>query len=189
MVIVNDFQQSTQCSMVEEGKAYLQKMEHLALDPSLVRLSVNAEWEQQICRAIALRIEEINQELATHLSYCQQCFYSQQRLPIQIFATPFAGHLNIDGLCNLKAKPITILIDVGRIVPQDWLGAVAHEYAHAQVGVAGHHQAFLETLTHLCLGLGLTPPPNGVPEAKLRNWPPCQPTADPLRFWVGSRLS
>lgn len=169
----------------EQGRAYLAQMQRLALEPSLVNLSVSEQWEVKICCAIAQKVPQINQELATYLDRCQQCFYSQQRLKVQIFATPFAQHLNIDGLCNLQTQPITILIDVGRIVPQDWLSAVAHEYAHAQVGLAGHHPAFLKTLTHLCLGLGLTPPPpKGLPESQLRNWPPCEPTSDPLAFWL-----
>lgn len=185
MQTVSDFNSFLPSSGDQEGKAYLQKMQRLALDSNLVQLRVSTEQKEAIYSAIALKIPKINRELETYLWVCQQCFYPQQRLAIQIFATPFAQHLNIDGLCNVNTQPITILIDVGRIVPQDWLAAVAHEYAHAQVGVPGHHQAFLETLTHLCLGLGLTPPPpNGLPEAQLRNWPPCQPTADPLAFWL-----
>ena len=161
-------------------------MQRLALTPSLVELRVSGSGEDQIYRAIAQRIQEINQELAANLNLCQNCFHPHQHLAVDIFATPFAQHLQIDGVCNLKTNPITILIDVGRIVREDWLGAIAHEYAHAQVGVPGHHQAFLETLTHLCLGLGLTPPPpSGLPESDLRNWPPCQPTPDPLAFWLG----
>lgn len=159
-------------------------MQRLALAPNLVAFP--SFWQQQIWKTIELYLDDINGELETHLSRCQQCFYPQQRLSIQIFATPFAPHLKIDGLCNLNTEPITILIDVGRIKREDWLGAVAHEYAHAQVGVAGHHQTFLETLTHLCLGLGLpSPPPKGLAEEELRNWPPCEPTRDPLAFWLG----
>ncbi|MFB6274795.1 MAG: hypothetical protein ABEI32_01445 [Halothece sp.] len=170
----------------EQGKVYLQKMQALALEPSLVQLQLDAEQERQLCSAIAPRIAQINQELAAYLLQCQQCFYPQQRLSIQIFAAPFAQHLNIDGLCNLNTDPITILIDVGRMIPQHWLCAIAHEYTHAQVGMAGHHQAFRKTLTHLCLGLGLTPPPHDLPESDLRKWPPCQPTSDPLAFWLGT---
>jgi len=185
---VTDFQSSIQSSASEQGSAYLAKMQRLALDASLVELSVSQEWKQQIDRTIALRIRAINQELETHLALCQNCFHPPRRLAIQIFATPFAQHLKIDALCNLKTEPITILIDVGRIVREDWLCAIAHEYAHAQVGIAGHHQAFLETLTHLCLGLGLTPPPpGGLSESELRNWPPCQPTRDALAFWLGEK--
>ncbi|MFP4134428.1 MAG: hypothetical protein ACLFQP_08090 [Halothece sp.] len=182
---MTDFPFSLSSSDAEQGKAYLQKMQQLALDPSLVDLRLPLEWEQRVYRAIAQRISTINQELEGHLCCCQQCFYPEQRLTLQIFATPLAQHLNIDGFCNLKIQPVTILIDVGRIVYSDWLCAVAHEYAHAQVGVAGHHDTFLEILTHLCLGLGLPPPPpHGLQEAQLRNWPPCQPTADPLAFWL-----
>jgi len=183
---VTDFKSSIQSSVSDQGSTYLAQMQRLALDASLVELRLSQPWKQQIYRTIALQIRGINQELETHLALCQHCFHPHQRLAVQIFATPFAQHLNIDALCNLKTDPITILIDVGRIVREDWLCAIAHEYAHAQVGIAGHHQAFLETLTHLCLGLGLTPPPpSGLPESELRNWPPCQPTADPLAFWLG----
>ncbi len=180
---MTDFSFSPLSSDYERGKAYWQQMQTLALDPSLVALRLPSAWEEQICCAIAQRIATINQELEAHLSRCQQCFYPEQRLNIQIFATPFARHLNIDGLCNVKRQPITILIDVGRIVYADWLCAVVHEYAHAQVGVAGHHDTFLETLTHLCLGLGLTPPPS---KTLSEAWPPCRPTADPLAFWLYS---
>ncbi|WP_216086650.1 hypothetical protein [Halothece sp. PCC 7418] len=183
---MSDFNSSLQSSVSEQGKAYLAKMEGLALDPSLVDLRLSPQWQEQIYGAIALQISTINEELESHLTLCQQCFHPPQRLAVQVFAVPFAQHLNIDALCNLKTNPITILIDVGRIVREDWLCAIAHEYAHAQVGVPGHHQAFLKTLTHLCLGLGLTPPPpSGLPESELRNWPPCQPTTDPLAFWLG----
>ncbi len=167
-----------------EGKAYLEKVQHLALDPSLVELRVSEEKQQQIYCTIAQTIPEINQQLETYLACCQQCFYPQQHLNVQVFAVPFAQHLDIDSLCNPNTDPITILIDVGRIASPDWLRAIAHEYAHAQVKAPGHHQAFLETLTHLCLGLGLSVPPPNLQEEQLRTWPPCQPIADPLAFWL-----
>ncbi len=168
----------------EQGKAYCRRMASLVLDPQLVELRLPAKDKERLYCAIAQRISEINQELATHLGHCQQCFYPQQQLSLQIFAVPFAPHLNIDGLCNLNTQPMTILIDVGRMVRRDWLAAVVHEYAHAQTGEKGHHDRFFQNLTHLCLGLGLTPPsPNLTSE--LQHWPPCQPTRDPLAFWLG----
>lgn len=168
-----------------QGRGYLKQMQHLAFDPSLVELRVSQQWEEQICRTIGRKIASINENLVSLLDRCQNCFYPEQRLPIQIFATPFAPHLKIDALCNLEEKPITILIDVGRIIQPHWLNAVAHEYAHAQIGIAGHHPAFCSILTHLCLGLALpSPPPQGLSESQLQNWPPCQPTPDPLQFWL-----
>jgi len=169
----------------EQGKAYCRRMQSLAPDPKLVEWSLPPQQQEHLYCAIARHISGINQQLATHLWHCQQCFYSQKRLSLQIFAVPFAQHLNIDGLCNLTTNPMTILIDVGRIIRQDWLAAVVHEYAHAQTGRQGHNGIFLDNLTHLCLGLGLTPPPpNGLSPSQLQYWPPCQPTAHPLAFWL-----
>jgi hypothetical protein len=52
----------------------------------------------------------------------------------QIFAAPLAQAFGLDALCNLQTDPISILIDVGRVMPEDWLLVVAHEYAHAHAG-------------------------------------------------------
>ncbi len=106
---------------------------------------------------------------------------------MQIFAAPLAESFGIDGLCNLQTQPVTLLIDVGRVIPEDWLALVAHEYAHAHAGSPGHHQEFANILTHLCLGLGLGPLAvwQSAMETNLKSYPNCHPTSDPLAFWRG----
>ena len=144
-----------------------------------------------ICTWIGHHIDGINAELYRHLLACYSCFYAQNRRSIQVLAAPLSPAFGIDAQCNILAHPIAILIDVGRVAPQDWLAIVVHEYAHAQVGHPGHNQEFFEVLAHLCLGLGLEPPHwqpglSGVAlENELRYWPHCQPLADPLAFWRG----
>lgn len=139
-----------------------------------------------ICTWIGRHIEGINAELSDCLQSCHDCFHPWQRRPMQVFAVPLAPTLRIDGFCNLQTKPVTLLVDVGRVVPEDWLALVAHEYAHAQVGAPGHDQDFVKILEHLCLGLGFAPPPAGLSTQELlRSWPQCRPTKDPLAFWHG----
>jgi len=105
---------------------------------------------------------------------------------IQIFATPLAQSFGIDGFCNLQTDPISVLIDVGRVVPENWLRLVAHEYAHAHAGSPGHHQRFAQSLAHLCLGLEIAPPLCQLDqEDSLRFYPDCLATHDPLAFWQG----
>jgi len=72
------------------------------------------------------------------------------------------------------------------VVPDDWLRLVAHEYAHAHTGSPGHRVEFERSLTHLCLGLAIPPPPDQS-DAKdwLRFYPDCVPTQNPLAFWRG----
>jgi hypothetical protein len=64
------------------------------------------------------------------------------------------------------------------------LPVVAHEYAHIHVGYPGHHLAFRTTLAHLCLGLGLEPPPSEVNSDQLQSWPPYPSRTNPLDFWL-----
>ena len=79
---------------------------------------------------------------------------------------------------------MTIVVDVGRVERHHWLGLVAHEYAHAQVGKPGHDQAFADVLNHLCLGLGLPCPGNT--EAQLKSYPGGLPVVDALALWRGT---
>ena len=82
------------------------------------------------------------------------------------------------------------MIDVGRMLPQDWLLVVAHEYAHAHADVPGHHHQFAQSLAHLCLGLAIAPPlwqPSV--EDNLRFYPTYSATQDPLAFWRGEAES
>ena len=150
----------------------------------MVDVMENLRDRTSICIWIGKNIHAVNAELKACLQACHECFHYQKRRPIQIFAVPIAQPYGIDGLCNPQTTPVTILVDVGRVVPQDWLKIVAHEYAHALVGNFGHHREFANILSHLCLGLGLEPPGTDL-EGQLRHWPPCKATLDPLAFWRG----
>jgi hypothetical protein len=152
----------------------------------MVDLVYDLERRIPICTWIGERIDAVNAHLCAHLQACHACFHPWEQRPLQIFAAPLAQSYGIDGLCNLQTNPITILIDVGRVVPEDWLRLVAHEYAHAHAGSPGHHQQFARSLAHLCLGLQIAPP-LGQPhrEDSLRFYPHCCSTQDPLAFWQG----
>jgi len=175
----------------QRGWQYLDRVRQLTPEPGMVELSDEISDRIRICTWIGDRIDGINLELTDYLEACHQCFPVAQRQNIQIFAAPLASRLGVDGLCNILLDPIAILIDVGRVNPEDWLGLVVHEYAHAHLKSPGHDRRFLEVLTHLCLGLGLVPPvcsfdsDRAVNSAHLRNWPHCSSTANPLAFWLG----
>ncbi|MBZ8181044.1 MAG: hypothetical protein SAL07_05615 [Oscillatoria sp. PMC 1051.18] len=169
------------------GSEYLQFVRELALSPEMVDVSEEINLRIQICNWIGANIDTVNRRLNTCLEACHACFHPEKRQEMQIWAAPLAQKFGVDAFCNLQVKPVAILVDVGRIVPQDWLSVVVHEYAHAHLGYPGHDRRFFDVLTHLCLGLGL-PPPTYQPDnlAILPNWPHCQPTKQPLAFWVGS---
>lgn len=139
----------------------------------------------RLCTWVGSHIDGINTQLEQLLQRCHQCFYPQQQRTIRILAAPISDKFGIDGCCNIRLLPVTILLDVGRINPEDWLSLVVHEYAHAHVGHPGHEQNFVQVLTHLCLGLGLSAPPNNATDQYLRYWPHCRPTANALDFWLG----
>jgi hypothetical protein len=140
-----------------------------------------------ICKWIGENIDTVNAQLNAYLQACHECFHPQERRDIRVFAAPLAQSLGIDGFCNILIVPTTILIDVGRVAPTDWLSLVVHEYAHAHVGTSGHNQQFASVLCHLCLGLGLEPPiwEAVTMESSLRTWPYCKSTINPLAFWIG----
>jgi hypothetical protein len=140
-----------------------------------------------ICKWIGENIHTVNAQLNAYLQACHECFHPQERRDIRVFAVPLAQSLGIDGFCNILIVPTTILIDVGRVAPTDWLSLVVHEYAHAHVGTSGHNQQFATVLCHLCLGLGLEPPTweAVTMESSLRTWPYCKSTINPLAFWIG----
>jgi hypothetical protein len=144
----------------------------------------NVRDRDLICTWIGTHIESINAHVRSHLLTCHDCFRPAMRRPMQIFAVPLASSCGLDGFCNISTTPVTIAIDVGRVVPQHWLSLVVHEYAHAHLGSAGHHAEFATVLTHLCFVLGLRPPLNQTEEI-LRRSPPYLPTSDPLAFWRG----
>ncbi len=161
-------------------------MRRLTLNPAMVDVLEQGDRATPVCHWIGTHIQAVNQILQQYLNACHDCFHSWERRSMRVLAMPLAQSFGIDGLCNLQTKPITILIDVGRVVPSDWLGLVAHEYAHAHVGSPGHDQRFVSVLAHLCLGLGLEPPiwEPGL-EEQLRHWPYANPTPDPLALWLG----
>jgi hypothetical protein len=170
---------------------YLQRVQRLALEPEMLDVMHNLRDRGAIYTGIGEHIEAINATLYNDLLACYSCFYAQNRPSIQVLAAPLSSACGVDALCNILAHPTTILIDVGRVAPQDWLAIVAHEYAHAHLGHPGHDQNFFNVLAHLCLGLGLDPPHRKVGiswtewEAELRSWPHCEAMPDPLAFWRG----
>lgn len=139
-----------------------------------------------VCTWIGDHIDAVNTQLNASLQACHDCFHLEERPAVQIFAAPLAQAFGLDAFCNFQTYPISLVIDVGRMLPQDWLLAVAHEYAHAQAGFPGHHQQFARSLAHLCLGLEIAPPAS-VPdqEDRLRSYPAYASTLDPLAFWLG----
>lgn len=172
------------------GLDYLYGVRSLALTPEMVDSVHDLENRIPLCTWIGNHIHAVNAQLDRHLQDCHACFHPPDRQDIQIFAAPLAESFGLDGLCNLRTRPITILIDVGRVAPADWLLLVAHEYAHVQAGLPGHHSQFARSLTHLCLGLDLVPPAyQPGQEESLRFYPPCPATSDPLAFWRGERSS
>lgn len=168
------------------GLEYLYGVRRLALEPDMIDLVYDLDQRVPVCLWINDQIDAINTQLNLHLQSCHDCFHSWEQCQIQIFAAPLAQSFGLDGVCNLQTNPMTILVDVGRVVPQDWLLLVIHEYAHAHAGLPGHHEQFARSLTHLCLGMGI-PVPSWQPdrEQEFRSYPYCTPTRDPLAFWRG----
>ncbi len=179
---------TTSADPFTRGLDYLYGVRSLALTPDLVDLidQRQEEWHIPICTWIGQNIDAVNTQLNRYLEACHQCFYAGEAPSVQIFAAPLARQAGIDALCNLDTQPITLLIDVGRVVPEDWLLLVVHEYAHAHARSPGHHQQFARSLAHLCLGLEIPlPPDQGDPQTWLPFYPYCRSTQDPLAFWQG----
>ncbi|MDX2214399.1 MAG: hypothetical protein SFY66_14000 [Oculatellaceae cyanobacterium bins.114] len=177
---------TTSTDPVTRGLDYLYGVRSLALEPEMVDVVYDLEHRIPICNWISQHVDAVNTQLNTYLQQCHDCFHPWEQPAIQIFAAPLAQSFGLDALCNFQTRPISILVDVGRLMPYDWLLVVAHEYAHAHAGFPGHHPSFARSLTHLCLGLAI-PPPSYQPgmEENLRFHPPCIPTSDPLAFWRG----
>lgn len=167
------------------GACYLAALRQLTPDSGMVELPGDDCDRTQICSWIGLHIHHINRHLQTLQMECEACLQPYQRPPVQILAAPLVAARGLDGVCNVLMRPMMILVDVGRILPVDWLGAVAHEYAHAMVGSPGHNFPFQQALIHLCLGLGLVPPPTRQIEQGLASWPPCRSTGAAREFWLG----
>jgi len=165
--------------------AYLHQVRALALEPGMIAIPDDLGDRTRLCKWIAAHISTINNRLRHYLQLCHQCFRVDERREMQVFAAPIASSFGIDGCCNPNSTPITLLIDVGRIHAENWLGLVVHEYAHAHAGHPGHDAPFVAALTQLCLGIGFPPLPHQAPESFWRSWPHCQPIANPKAFWVG----
>lgn len=144
------------------------------------------QWPDQAHVWMDANLDRINAILNQHLIACQDCFFPENRVPVMILAAPIQPELGIDAFCNVRVDPATIVVDVGRIVPEDWLKVVAHEYAHAVIGSSGHSPRYAAVLQHLGLGLGFELPPMLFPsERDLQGLPGCRSTLDPIRFWRG----
>jgi hypothetical protein len=171
------------------GLNYLYQMRSLAPQPDLLAMIHTLDQYESYCIWIGQHIEQINAELFTCLQSCHDCFHPWQQRSIQVFAAPFTETCGLDGICNLQTQPLTILVDVGQVMPQDWLALVAHEYAHAHLGYPGHDAEFGRVLIHLCRGLDLhlARPPAQLPttEAEWRCFPPYRRTEARLKFWRG----
>ena len=166
------------------GLDYLYGLRSLAIDPEMIDVMHDPVMRVPVATWIGENIDRINAELQILVQACDDCFHETSRPQIQIWAAPLADAYNICGLCNLQTQPITLLVDLGRVEPTDWLALVVHEYAHAQAGTPGHHQDFATALIHLCRGLSL-PLPNLKPgqEEHLRLYPTCRITLNPLNWW------
>jgi hypothetical protein len=168
------------------GLDYLYGVRSLALTPDLIDLVDRLDDRIPICTWIGNHIDGVNRQLTRYLQACHDCFHGWEQRPIQIFAAPIAQSFKLDGFCNLQTQPVTILVDVGRVIPKDWLRLVAHEYAHAHVGVPGHHSQFARSLAHLCLGLKIPLPPDQPDQNEgLQFYPNYGSTQDPIAFWLG----
>jgi hypothetical protein len=169
----------------QAGIAYLTKVRSVLPDPQMVDVTRNLRDRVSICNWIGQQIDTVNRSLQVHLTACHECFNPAERRSIQIWAVPFAASVQLDGFCNIHAAPTTILVDVGRVAPADWLALVAHEYAHAHLGYPGHDRQYAQVLGHLCLGLGFAQPSLTPVDRQIYCWPPYAPAIDPLAWWRG----
>jgi hypothetical protein len=169
----------------QAGFEYLQRIQILLPNPQMVDVMDNLRDRVSIYTWIGGQIEDVNKLLQAHLNACHECFDPAVRKSIQILAVPFSSAVRLDGFCNITTNPTTILVDVGRVAPADWLALVAHEYAHAHLGYPGHDRAYAEVLSHLCLGLGFAQPSLIPDNQSLYYWPTYSPAIDPLAWWRG----
>lgn len=176
---------TTRTDAFSRGLDYLYGLRRLAPLPELIGLVDDREGRVSICTWIGTHIETVNAHLQSEVQACHQCFLPWERPALQVFAAPLSPAFRVDGLCNLQTQPITLLLDVGRVVPADWRRLVVHEYAHAQAGSPGHHPAFARSLSHLCRSLGLPPPVEIANTDALKTYPPYRSMADTLAFWQG----
>ena len=174
-----------QIQAYQDGVEYLAQIAAVLPDLQTIDVMANLRDRDSICTWIGQSIGVINLQLQSHLRACDECFKPIDRRSIQIFAVPLAASIQLDGFCNILTTPTSILVDVGRVARPDWLALVAHEYAHAHLGAAGHEAEYAKVLSHLCLGLGLPVQSPIHSDSSLAYWPPYQPIVDPLAFWRG----
>ncbi len=177
---------TTSTDPMTRGLDYLYGLRSLAIEPEMIDVMHDPDRRVPVTTWIGENIDRINTELQTLVQACEDCYYGIDRPLIQIWAAPLADAYNICGLCNLQTQPITLLVDLGRVKPADWLALVVHEYAHAQAGSPGHHQDFAAALVHLCRGLSLDLPaiePGA--EDIFRLHPACQIVSDSWSWWQG----
>lgn len=170
---------------LERGRRYYQQVQSL-LPHSAQVADVNSDiWRQRLLW-MGQNVHRLNQHLWQLTQSCYDCFLNACPT-VQPWAFPLEPVLQADsqlvGICNLQTAPIALIVDVGQINPSDWLGVIAHEFAHAVSG-AGHGPDFQSVLTHLCIGLGLPPPLTLSDSQTLRQWPPYHPLQQP-DFWIG----
>jgi hypothetical protein len=177
---------TTSTDPLTRGLDYLYGLRSLAIDPEMIDIMHDSALRVPVATWIGENIDRINTELQTLVQACHDCLHEASRPQLQIWAAPLASSYNICGLCNLHTDPITLLVDLGRVAPADWLALVVHEYAHAQAGTPGHHQDFAIALIHLCRWLSLELPPiEPGEEDNLRLYPGCQIVTESWLWWQG----
>ena len=103
------------------GLDYLYGLRSLAIDPEMIDVMHDPVMRVPVATWIGENIDRINAELQILVQACDDCFHETSRPQIQIWAAPLADAYNICGLCNLQTQPITLLVDLGRVEPTDWL--------------------------------------------------------------------
>ncbi|WOD39223.1 hypothetical protein [Nodosilinea sp. E11] len=174
---------------------YLGVLRDLAVQPSWISLAHIADPPGEVLLWMGQHLYRVNQRLNEILADLLDCFAPAQQPNVQILAAPLAPQAKVDGFCNDRTQPITLMVDPGRIVPADWPGLVAHELAHAiaqgrrdgasESDREGHSEPFRRAIAHLCLAQDLPLPAPQLEAAALRYWPPCRRNPQPEQFWLG----
>ncbi|WP_052049875.1 hypothetical protein [Leptolyngbya sp. KIOST-1] len=163
---------------------YLGLLRELAVQPGWISLDHIADPPGAALDWIGHHIHAVNRQLNAILSDLLACFEASQRPEVQIFAAPIAPQAGVDGFC-CDRRPITLMVDPGRIVPADWPGLVAHELAHGVAAASGHGAEFAGAIAHLCLAQDLPMPAPTLSVSDLSHWPPCRRNPQPEQFWLG----
>ena len=178
------------------GRHYVDWLHQVLPTTELLTLGHSSRDRQRILAWMGRHSEAINLWLNVALLQCRRCLVTGTDPRVSILAAPLATEFGLAGLCmpGSETKPTLIVIDIGRVPPSDWLGLIAHEFAHAWLGRPGHDREFQQVLNHLCLGLGLPECPvdwhttsRSTAEQALRHWPPATILDDALATWRGDR--